>query len=65
MEDSAKVLAQLGDIHLPGLSEASILADWAAGCALGLLVAILVILLARSMVRRPASRRAATGRAHD
>lgn len=58
MDQSAEVLAKLRDIRLPTLSDGSILADWAAGCALGLLVAVLMILLARAVVRRPASRRA-------
>lgn len=59
MDESADVLAQLRDIHLPSLSESSMAADWAAGCALGLLAAILVTLLARTVVRRPPSDRAA------
>lgn len=59
MDPSADVLEELRDIHLPSLSEGSVVADWAAGCALGLLVAVLVMLLARAVVRRPASRRAA------
>jgi len=57
MDAPSEVLAQLRDIRLPMLSDGSILADWAAGCALGLLLALVVVLLARAFVRRPPSRR--------
>lgn len=57
--DSAEVLAQLRDLHLPELSEAGILADWAAGASLGLLVSLVVLLLLRRFVRRLPSQREA------
>ncbi len=55
--ESVEVLAQLRDLHLPELSEVSILADWAAGASLGLLVSLLLLILLRRFVRRLPSRR--------
>lgn len=57
--ESAEVLAQLRDLHLPELSEVGILADWAAGASLGLLVSLLFLILLRRFVRRLPSRREA------
>ncbi len=57
---ATEVLVQLRDIRLPELSEAAILADWAAGAMLGLLMAFGLLLLARGLLRRiPSHRNAA------
>lgn len=57
--DSAEVLARLRDLHLPELPEVGILADWAAGMSIGLLVSLVLLLLLRRFVRRLPSQREA------
>ncbi len=57
--DSAETLARLRDLHPPELSEVSILADWAAGASLGLLLSLALLMLLRRFVRRLPSRREA------
>ncbi len=57
---AAEMLAQLRDIRLPEVSDAGILADWAAGAMLGLLTALALLLLLRGLIRRiPSQRHAA------
>ncbi|WP_282607002.1 DUF4381 domain-containing protein [Pelagibius sp. Alg239-R121] len=55
--ETAKALSQLRDIHLPELSEAGILADWAAGASLGLLAAVFLTLLGGAVLRKLPSHR--------
>lgn len=52
-----EVLGQLRDIRLPEISEAAVLADWAAGAALGLLLTFGLLLVARGLLRRIPSHR--------
>ncbi len=56
-EEIAETLGKLRDIHLPELTDAAILADWAAAASLGLFAALLLILLASAFVRRSVSDR--------
>lgn len=57
MADLAERLAGLHDIRLPALWPEALIADAAAATAVGLSLALCVVLLARLLLYRPASRR--------